>query len=271
MNKKMRYLMESPHEAERLEAKTSVQAVRDELRLLALGKGMRVLDAGAGTGVVARQILPIVGEGGSVVALDASGGRLRYGCKLARQKGAGIRFVQGEIQATPFCDEAFDLVLCRFVLEYVREPELVVRELRRVIKPNGRVALIDLDSNGLIHFPQPNEIRAGMERLLDVVAGYFDPFIGRKLYYYLRRAGFSQVRVTLRPYHLYAGSVPAAEFQNWVAKFRTIRRLGVRAFGSSAAYDRFVRGFLELLSNQDVFSYSTLCIAEGFAGPVSEA
>jgi ubiquinone/menaquinone biosynthesis C-methylase UbiE len=138
-----------------------------------------------------RQTLEFVGNRGAVVALDASGDRLRYGSSLAPQDaGEGVRLVQGKIEATPFCN-AFDLGLCRFVPEYVHEPELVVRELRRVIKPNGRLVPIDLEN-------YPTDSR-GMERLVEALAGYFDPLIGPKPYHYLRQAGFHRVDLTLRP------------------------------------------------------------------------
>ena len=81
------YLMESPDEAARLEAKTKTEDSRQQLQLVGLSEGMRALDAGAGTGAVARIMADIVGASGSAVAFDQSESRLEAGRGLA----AGIQ------------------------------------------------------------------------------------------------------------------------------------------------------------------------------------
>src|SRR5215475_583270 len=97
------YLMESTHEAARLEAKTEPQRLRSRLELVGLRPGMRALDAGAGTGAVARVMAEMVGRRGRVMALDFSPERGEQGAIIARgEQIENLRFVVGDLKRPPF-------------------------------------------------------------------------------------------------------------------------------------------------------------------------
>ena len=261
---RIEYLMESKSEGNRLEEKGSAQPVRDQLNLLGLQAGMHVLDAGSGTGAAARVIADMVGPEGNVVALDFSGDRLRYGAEIACRTGCRrVRFVQGELARAPLRSGTFDIVWCRFVLEYLRAPKVVIGELVNLLKPGGKLAVLDIDNNGLIHYPLPPEVERGLRTVIGGLSGSFDPFAGRKLYSHFRKAGMEQIKVHILPYHVYAGAAPAADLHNWEQKLVTIRKFVVPAFGSEHEYDRFVRSYLDMLRDPDTFTYSTLLMVEG--------
>lgn len=97
----------------------------------------RVLDAGCGTGALAHAIAPLVGE---VVGVDPDE-RLLEGARRAAP--ANCSFVVGGATTLPFEYGSFDLSGCLRVLHHVRRPELVVSELARVTRPNGRVLVVD--------------------------------------------------------------------------------------------------------------------------------
>ena len=256
------YLMESPDEAVRLEAKTKADDSLAQLQLVGLSEGMRALDVGAGTGAVARTMASLVGASGSVVALDQSENRLDVGRGLA----AGIQnleFRQGDLYDTGFPSESLDLVWSRFVFEYLAEPEKALAELIRVTRVGGKIVLADLDGNGVFHYPLSDHIGAGLQRLLPALDGHFDPHAGRKLYSRLHRAGLKELRVHVLPYHLYASSISESDLENWNEKFRVIRPYAVKGFESEEAYDDFVTAFIGMLQDPSVMSYSVLLIAEG--------
>ncbi len=127
----------APGEQRRLEAQHSL--LGGASFLLPIDPRMRVLDVGCGTGAVARELAPLLSRG-HIVGLDREPEQIDYARRQAIEKGlTDIEFRTGEAEVLPFADGAFDLVFCRFLLEHVREPAAVLREMARVVRPNGTV------------------------------------------------------------------------------------------------------------------------------------
>jgi demethylmenaquinone methyltransferase / 2-methoxy-6-polyprenyl-1,4-benzoquinol methylase len=99
--------------------------------------GARVLDACCGTGDLA---LAAQAEGGKVVGLDFAERML----SRARRKSAQVEWVCGDVLALPFSDETFDAATIGFGLRNVEDRPKALRELRRVLKPGGRVAILEV-------------------------------------------------------------------------------------------------------------------------------
>lgn len=113
---------------------------------LNLQPGMRVLDLAAGTGDLSVEsvlkMLPL----GTVVACDLSHPMLRSAAgKWARHPVAGwhLRYAQGKGEALPFKDGSFQAATIGFALRNVSDLDQVFRELRRVLRPGGRIALLE--------------------------------------------------------------------------------------------------------------------------------
>jgi demethylmenaquinone methyltransferase / 2-methoxy-6-polyprenyl-1,4-benzoquinol methylase len=99
--------------------------------------GERVLDACCGTGDLA---LEARAEGGEVTGLDFSEPML----ERARRKSAEIQWVQGDLLELPFEDESFDAVTVGFGVRHAEDLDAALRELRRVLRPGGRLAVLDI-------------------------------------------------------------------------------------------------------------------------------
>jgi len=99
--------------------------------------GDRVLDACCGTGDLA---LAAEREGGYVTGLDFSPAML----ERARRKSSTIAWVEGDMLALPFEDGAFDAATVGFGVRNVADLEQAVRELRRVLRPGGRLAILEI-------------------------------------------------------------------------------------------------------------------------------
>jgi demethylmenaquinone methyltransferase/2-methoxy-6-polyprenyl-1,4-benzoquinol methylase len=110
--------------------------------------GQRILDAATGTGLVARGLAR---RGARVVALDQSEDMLA-GARARVAKHADlidkITFVQGEAEHLPFGAQEFDALTFTYLLRYVDDPAATMRELARVIKPGGRIGMVEFGVPG---------------------------------------------------------------------------------------------------------------------------
>ena len=109
------------------EVRTFVQPVAEE----------RALDVGTGTGALALALAPLVAE---VTGVDLEPELL---ARARERAPANATFVEGDATALPFADGAFDLAGTMRTLHHIRRPELVVAELARVVRPGGRVLVVD--------------------------------------------------------------------------------------------------------------------------------
>jgi SAM-dependent methyltransferase len=105
--------------------------------------GMHVLDLASGSGEPAIALSHRVGPGGRVTATDMSRGMLEGARDNARAAGASnINFRREDAERLSFADASFDLVTCRFGVMYFPSVVDALREARRVLRPNGRIALV---------------------------------------------------------------------------------------------------------------------------------
>ena len=113
------------------------QFVEPMLDAVAAGDGDHLLDVGAGTGVVARAALRRVGRRGSIVAVDPNEGMLAVAKRLAPTMD--VR--RGLAEQLPVDQAEKDCVTCQFALMFFSDRRRAVEEMRRVIRPGGRVAV----------------------------------------------------------------------------------------------------------------------------------
>jgi demethylmenaquinone methyltransferase/2-methoxy-6-polyprenyl-1,4-benzoquinol methylase len=111
----------------------------DALRRHGLQAGMRLLDVGSGTGAIAALAQEVVGPQGAVVAVDPSAGMLAEAAK------AGVRDARlGRAEALPVGDGEFDMLAMGYALRHVEDLAVAFREYLRVLRPGGRVLLLEI-------------------------------------------------------------------------------------------------------------------------------
>jgi ubiquinone/menaquinone biosynthesis C-methylase UbiE len=108
------------------------------LELARLQPGERMLDAACGTGIVARLAVSQVGATGEVTGVDLNPGMLDV-ARTVSKGGQAIAWREGNLEALPFADREFDVVLCQQGLQFCPNKGAAVGELRRVLRDGGRL------------------------------------------------------------------------------------------------------------------------------------
>ncbi|WP_432176447.1 methyltransferase domain-containing protein [Streptomyces sp. Tue6028] len=148
--------------------------------------GERALDIGSGTGSQTRHLAAAAAPGGAVLGIEPNPG-LRAVAEQRTEPGGRARFMDGDALSLPVPDGSIDVVWCERVLQHLLEPEKAVVEIARVLRPGGRVALLDTDwATTILHPGDPETVAAVTSGALSAAA---DPYSGRKLVGRLAAAG----------------------------------------------------------------------------------
>lgn len=268
------YMMENPEETVRLEVKTDPDAVRTQALWCGLKPGLRVLDAGCGTGKTTSILYEMIQPDGRIVGVDYSKERISY-AKQHYAQGSGIDFQAHDLRDPLDGLGTFDLIWVRFVLEYnrVKSPD-IVRNLSACLKSGGYLCLLDLDHHCLNHY----ELPAKMENILFRLMGRleqdydFDPYSGRKLYAYLYDLGFSNIQVHMVAHHLIYGNIRDQDLFNWTKKLEVASMKNKGLFENyPGGYDDFFVDFNKFFIDPRRFTYTPLILCRGMKPLCSRA
>lgn len=182
----------SAQEAQRLadQAAQLEELTEDVLRRAGLRPGMQVLDIGSGVGDVSLLAAKIVGSDGAVLGIDKAASSV----EIARRRVAalGVRNVSFEESdlAVFATDRKFDALVGRFVLLYVPDPVMALRNLTRHLKPGAIVALQEPDTSQISEVPASNLFMQVRRWILEAfTAGGAELDMGTQLYATILRAG----------------------------------------------------------------------------------
>jgi SAM-dependent methyltransferase len=133
------------------------------------------LDVGAGVGHWGRLLFPHLAPEARVFGIDREDTWIREAHQRAERAGLEGRLTYrlGEAERIPFHDGVFDLVTCQTVLIHVRDPRAVLREMMRVLKPGGLVAVAEPNNLANVMVRGSTLFSRGPERALDVLRLHF--------------------------------------------------------------------------------------------------
>lgn len=155
-----------------------------------------VLDVGCGTGEITARLARAFPQA-SFVGVDLEETHLARARVRCASSGSRVRFEAGDALALPFGDASFDLVVCRHLIQAVPDASRVLGEIRRVLRPGGRIHLIAEDY-GMLHC-HPTELDADdfwqrIPRIYGPAIGC-DLRIGRKTFTLLQDLEMTDIRV----------------------------------------------------------------------------
>ncbi len=150
--------------------------------LLRLAPQIIIADLGAGEGMVAQLLAPSAKK---VHCIDNSKQMVEIGIKLAKKNGlTNLSYKHGDIEKVPLRDETVDLALMSQSLHHAQRPEVALDEARRILKPGGKLLILDLKEHGF-------------EKARELYADRWLGFAENDLYRMIRNAGFRRISVNV--------------------------------------------------------------------------
>lgn len=209
---------------------------------LAPVNGEHILEVGCGSGVLSRQTAPVVVPGGKVTGMDISPEFLRIAQGYAVNAGLSdsIQWGTGRAEFLPFQDASFDGVFAARLLLHVSNPQAVLNELVRVVRPGGRVVVMDWDFDTVALDHSDRELtRRLMHWRCDHHGG--NNWSGRQLWGQMAATGLVNVKVV--------PVVSVAHHENDSLTLSLFRAAQVAREGGAIAPDEYNAWVSELRSN----------------------
>jgi ubiquinone/menaquinone biosynthesis C-methylase UbiE len=165
------------HRFDEMEARVEPRFARWRAMVWSLVQGPEVLDIGVGTG----KNMPYYPPHVHVTGVDLSAGMLALAHQRARELGLAVDLIEMDAQSLGFPDATFDSAVATFVFCAIPDPLLGLREMVRVVKPGGRILLVE-------HVRSPHPIWGPLMGLLDpLMMRVLGDHFGRQTVDYLRR------------------------------------------------------------------------------------
>jgi demethylmenaquinone methyltransferase/2-methoxy-6-polyprenyl-1,4-benzoquinol methylase len=184
---------------------------REALRRAGLAPGMRMLDVAVGTGLIAKEAAHIVGDQGSVTGVDPSAGM------MSSAAVDRLALVRGRAETLPFAAGSFDFLALGYALRHLVDLEKVFLEFRRVLKPGGRLLVLEITR------PEGRIATALLRIYLHGIVPFMARLVGRGEYTpTLYRYHWDTIEACVRPDRILA-TMAAAGF----ARISNQRRLGI--------------------------------------------
>ena len=225
--------------------------------------GARVLDVGSGGGADAVALAEVVGSAGTVDGIDADPFMVAAANMAATAAGVAER-VQHKLSRAdriPFADDRFDVARAERVLQHCDDPARVVAEMVRVVRPGGRLVLVDTDWASVSMSCLDPVVERDIARLL--LTAVPRPTVGRELGHVLRAAGC--LIEDIRPHLIASRDV---ELIRLITRLPQFQAAAVRDGALAAATDDAWQASCEQLAGAGAFlGYAVITVAIGTVAP----
>ena len=224
-----------------LDRQEQIRNLREEAaKRLRLERGQKVLDLGCGIGGATFPLAEIIGPAGLAVGVDISSAMIEVAARRANG-GVGIEFRVGEACAIPYADKFFDAARCERVFLYLPDRMGAIREMMRVVKPGGRIVVMDTELDSTAVYSKKLTLTRKMTSI--VAATMPNPNSARDLPALAKQAGLKDTRAETfaiaTPYEFFlkvmagslvkaaeAGTVARAEMDEWLEEQASLEASG---------------------------------------------
>lgn len=184
------YLIDHADENMRLDFqnKIDVYDLDKELAHFQWNSDKLILDAGCGNGNVVEKLLSMGMK--SIHGVDFSEDRI----KQAQERFSSINevlFYNYSLEKTDFASNTYDIIICRYIYEHIPNPINIIKELNRILKPNGLIYIINFDDIFFNFYTKNDSFNQELKNLKSKLPQDFE--IARKLPQFLKQNGFQDV------------------------------------------------------------------------------
>jgi ubiquinone/menaquinone biosynthesis C-methylase UbiE len=251
------YVLDSANECERLERQAVLDGLERHLRHLPKRSRVRVLDAGCGSGAMAR-LMASSHPDWDVVGVDFNSNYVAYARGRGRAASlANLSFEQGDLRALNFANASFDVIWSRFVLYFLPSPDDALREFRRVLHAGGEVVVALHNFPNMIDHPEDADLRNRRTRAFSSI---LDGYLPQKLPSILSKCGFRDVSVEIELDRIYSaiGPIGAEGRRNYAEVLQAGMEPISQSLGSQAEAERLIADLSVYLDRPDTYTYNLL-------------
>jgi ubiquinone/menaquinone biosynthesis C-methylase UbiE len=223
--------------------------------------GSKILEAGCGVGA---QTITLAKNNSScqITSIDISPDSILQAREKINAEGIkNVSFEQGDIFNLSFMEESFDHVFVCFVLEHLNNPIEALRCLKKILKPDGTITVIEGDHGSAYFYPDSHEAQEAINcqiKLQKQSGGNAN--IGRELFPLLKRAGYNNVSIS--PRMVYVDSSKPGLIEGFIKKTFTAMIEGIRETAlsnnliPSQTFDKGIKDLYRTTEEDGVFSYT---------------
>lgn len=187
-----------------------------------LHNGVRLLDFGCGPGSITADLAQYVGVEGRIVGIDNSADAIAIANRDAA--APGVEYRQASVYALPFPDASFDIAYGHQVLQHLGNPVSALREVSRVLRPGGLIAIRDADFGSMTHHPHYPALDTWLDLYAQVArSNGGEPDAGRRLPEWARQAGFVDIMASASSWHYATTEERLAWGRLWADRIRLPR------------------------------------------------
>ncbi|WP_127529611.1 class I SAM-dependent methyltransferase [Paenibacillus kobensis] len=229
---------------------------------LGLQDGMKVLEVGSGPGFITEKLLEDL-PGSEITALDIdevllNGARQR----LSHIPASRLQWVQASVYETGLPEGQYDIVIARLLFLHLHQPLEAAAELKRVLKPGGKLLIVDIDDGifGAVH-PEIDLLHSLLSKLTKrQAASGGNRHIGRGLPRLLTQAGFADVDMDACVQHSDLHGIEGFKRQFDIERFTSPLKAGLI---TESEYEQLSRSYAQFVQSPDAYAMMIYLLASG--------